>query len=253
MKKTMFASAALALALVHETLPAQEAEPEPVKVFVSTPRDSEWHTYRRAYTAARFFEAYTSTRPLIQAHMQIRPRQPDLSMEGLHVQLTGTTTTAEIPVDALGRAVLPMLKQAFEEDAVLRLNRQKGHYLFSGRYSIRERPDGGYTGVDLRAACDQLLDAQRASGYRWRLLGKECAGVKFVYRLSDSAPRIVHRDAAGIERPLPVTQGQPFESGTMAPYQVALYRFADWPLEGTVLAQTPPLAIGTLYDQALRS
>ena len=72
--------------------------------------------------------------------------------------------------------------------------------------------------------------------------------MKFVYRLSDPAPRIVHRDVAGIERPLPVSAGQPFESGTMMPYQVALYRFADWPVGGTVLAQTPPLAVGTLYD-----
>lgn len=244
MKKTMFAS--LVLVLAPASLRAQE--PEPAKVFVSAPRDSEWHSYRHAYKAARFFEAYTKTRPLIQAHMQIRPLKPDLPMDGLHIELTGSTTTAAIPVDALGRAVLPMLKQAFEEDAVLRLNRQKGHYAFSGRYSIRERADGIYSGADLRAACEQLLDAQRASGYRWRLLGKECVGVKFVYRLSDQAPHIVHRDAAGIERALPASPGVPFESGSVVPYQVALYRFADWPIGGTVLAQTPPLGIGTLYD-----
>ena len=149
---------------------------------------------------------------------------------------------------ALGRATLPMLKQAFDEDAVLRLNRRKGHYQFSGRYSIRTREDGVYPLAMLREACEQLISAQRASGYRLRLLGKDCAGVKFVYRLSDPAPRIVHRDAAGVERPLPVLTGQPFESATMGLYQVALYRFADWPLAGTVLAHTPPLGIGTLYE-----
>lgn len=247
MKKTKFASLVLALVLAPESIPAQEVAAEPAKVFISTPRDSEWHSYRHAYTAARFFEAYTKTRPLIQAHMQIRPLKPDLSMDGLRIELTGSTTTAVIPVDALGRAVLPMLKQAYEEDAVLRLNRQKGHYAFSGRYSIRERADGIYPGADLRAACEQLLDAQRASGYRWRLLGKECVGVKFVYRLSDPAPRVVHRDAAGIERLLPASTGLPFESGSVVPYQVVSYRFADWPIGGTVLAQTP-LGIGTLYD-----
>jgi hypothetical protein len=246
MKKAMFTGALLAASLAPAPLPAQEAEP--AKVFVSTQRDSEWHSYRHAYKASRFFEAYTETRPLIQAHMQIRPLKADLPMDGLHVQLTGTTTTAEIAVDALGRATLPMIKQAFNEDAVLRLNRQKGNYMFSGRYSIRERVDGVYAGTELRAACEQLLDAQRASGYRWRLLGKKCAGIKFVYRLSDPTPRIVHRDDAGVERPLAVAEGQPFESGTMGGFQVAEYRFADWPLSGTVLAQTLPLAVGTLYD-----
>lgn len=246
MKNVMYAGVLLALVLVPAALPAQEAEP--AKVYVSTPRDSEWHSYRRAYKAARFFEPYLGTRPLIQAHMQIRPLRPDLSMDGLHLELTGASTKIGIPVDPLGRAVLPMLRQAYDEDAVLRLNRQKGHYTFSGRYSIRERADGVYTSAHLRAACEQLLDAQRASGYRWRLLGRKCAGVKFVYRLADPAPRIVYRDTAGAERPLPVAAGQPFENETMGLYQVALYRFADWPREGTVLAQTPPLALGTLYD-----
>lgn len=248
MKTAMFAGVALTLALALPHAAPQAAEPKPAKVYVSTPRDSEWHSYRRAWKAARFFEPYLATRPLIQAHMQIRPLEPGLSMTSLHIRLTGATTTAEIPVDELGRAELPMIKQAFDEDAVLRLNRQKGHYMFNGRYSIRERADGVYSGAGLRAACEQLLGAQRASGYRWRLLGKDCAGVKFVYRLSDPAPRIVHRDAAGIERPLPLASGQPFENETMGLYQVALYRFADWPAEGTVLARSAPLGIGTLYD-----
>ncbi|KQQ96454.1 hypothetical protein [Massilia sp. Leaf139] len=247
MKTAMFAGALLALALpANGTEP--EPEPTPARVYVSTARDSEWHSYRRAWKAAHFFEAYTRTRPLIQAHMQIRPLQPDLPMEGLHIQLRGTTTAAEIPVDPLGRAELPLIKQAFEEDAVLRLNRHKGHYQFNGRYSIRERPDGVYAGADLRAACEQLLDAQRVSGYRWRLLGKRCAGVKFIYRLGDPAPRIVHRDAAGAERALPIASGQPFENATMGLYQVALYRFADWPAAGTVVAQSRPLGVGTLYE-----
>lgn len=248
MKKTILACLILTLVLAPGSVLAQEVAAEPAKVFISTPRDSEWHSYRRAYTAARFFEAYTRTRPLIQAHMQIRPLKPDLSMDGMRIELTGSTTSAVIPVDGLGRAVLPMLKQAYAEDAVLRLNRQKGHYAFSGRYSIRERADGIYTGADLRAACEQLLDAQRASGYRWRLLGKECVGVKFVYSLSDQAPHIVHRDAAGIERLLPVSKGMPFESGSVVQYRVALYRFADWHIGGTVLAQTRPLGITTLYE-----
>jgi len=249
----MFAGLALAVAalLVQARAapqPEQVPEPEPPKVFVNAARDSEWHSYRRAYQAARFFEPYLRTRPLIQAHMQIRPLRPDVPMEGLRVQIVGETTNVEIAVDEIGRAVLPMLKTAFDEDAVLRLNRQKGHYAFSGRYSIREKADGIYPSADLRAACAQLIDAQRVSGYRFRLLGKHCAGVKFVYRLSDGPPRVLHRDAAGTERLLPLSEGQPFENNTMGLYKVALYRFADWPADGVVFTETKPVALGTLYE-----
>lgn len=247
MRKTLLASALLALA---PALPAvtPAPEPEPAKVFVSAARDSEWHSYRHAYKAFRFFEPYLKNRPLIQAHMQIRPLRPDLPMDGLRIQLVGETTQVEIPVDAVGRAVLPMLKQAYEEDAVLRLNRQKGHYSFNGRYSIRERADGVYPGTELRAACEQLLSAQRESGYRLRLIGKKCAGIKFVYRLTETAPQVLRVDAAGIERALPLLDAQPFENNTMGLYKVALYRFADWPADGSIHTRSAPIAIGTLYE-----
>ncbi|QNB00908.1 hypothetical protein [Massilia sp. Se16.2.3] len=249
MRTTMYASTPLVLMLALTPMPSPAApEPEPVRVFVNAARDSEWHSYRHAYKAARFFEAYTRTRPLIQAHMQIRPLRPDLPLTGLRIELAGETTKIDIPVDDMGRAVLPMLKAAYDEDAVLRLNRQKGHYTFSGRYSIRERDDGVYRGADLRAACEQLLSAQRESGYRFRLLGKKCAGVKFVYKLADATPQVLHRDAAGAERLLPVVEAQPFENNTMGLYKVAVYRFADWPADGSVVTQTRALAIGTLYD-----
>lgn len=218
------------------------------RVMIPAQRDAEWHSYRHAYKAARFFAPYLKTRPLIQAHLQIRPNRPELPLEGLEVQLAGETVNMTLPVDAIGRLTLPMLKQAFDEDAVLRLNRQKGHYHFSGRYSIREREDGVYDGASLRAACEQLLSAQRESGYRLRLIGKKCAGVKFVYPASGPAPEVLHKDAAGALTPLPVERGHPFENRTMGDYQLAVYRFADWPAQGEVLARSKPLAVGTLYD-----
>ncbi|WP_028104994.1 hypothetical protein [Pseudoduganella violaceinigra] len=218
------------------------------RVVVPAARDAEWYSYRHAYKAARFFEPFLKTRPLIQAHMQIRPNSPDEPMDGLQVLLVGESVNVVIPVDALGRATLPMLKQAYDEDAVLRLNRQKGHYRFSGRYSIREREDGVYNAADLREACGQLLSAQRESGYRLRLIGKKCAGVKFVYALDDSTPTVLHSDAAGMRTPLAIHPGAPFEGPPMGKYRVAEYRFADWPEQGQVLTVSRPLAIGTLYE-----
>ena len=146
-------------------------------VQIVAPADAEWHSYRHAYKAASFFAPYVAKRPLIQAHLQIRPLAPDTPMDGLRIQLVGETTNIELAVDALGRATLPMLKQAFDEDAVLRLNRRKGHYQFSGRYSIRPRDDGVYPLAMLHEACEQLISAHSASGDRLRLLGKECKGI----------------------------------------------------------------------------
>jgi hypothetical protein len=236
---------AAALAPLALALPP---DPEIPRVTVTAERDAEWHSYRRAYSASAFFQPYLSTRPLIQAHMQIRPTTPDLPMDGLSVHLTGERTSIHLTADAIGRITVPMIKQAYDEDAVLRLNRRKGNYHFQGRYSIREREDGMYSAADLRAACEQLLSAQRESGYRMRLIGKKCAGVKFVYARTGPAPSVVFRNGAAPGRELPVQEGQAFESATMGVYKVALYRFSAWPAGGTVEARDRPIAIGTLYD-----
>ena len=47
---------------------------------------------------------------------------------------------------------------------------------------------------------------------------------------------------------LPLVDGQPFEGSTMGTYKIAIYRFADWPAAGQVIAARRPLAIGTVYD-----
>lgn len=225
---------------------AHAGEDIPV-VYVPAPADAEWHSYRHAYKAASFFAPYVATRPLIQAHLQIRPLAQDAPMEGLRIQLQGATTQLDIPVDALGRATLPMLKQAFDEDAVLRLNRRKGYYAFSGRYSIRTREDGRYSLALLREACEQLISAQRASGYRLRLLGKECKGIKFIFAPGDAAAGVELRHAGASQR-IAAQPGLPFENRSMGPYQVATVRLADWPAQAEAVPLPGLLGIGTLYE-----
>ena len=123
---TSFLSTAALLALVLSPLQAagQDGQP-PTSVEIVAKRDAEWASYRHAYKASANFERIMRSRPLIQAHMQIMPLREGLPLAGLRIELTGETVAQELAVDAIGRAVLPMLKQAFEEDAVLRLNRQK--------------------------------------------------------------------------------------------------------------------------------
>ncbi|MFZ6654994.1 hypothetical protein [Undibacterium sp. TJN19] len=217
------------------------------QVEISAIRDAEWGSYRRAYKASAYFETFIRTRPLIQAHLQLRPVK-DVSMEGLSLHLAGEKTSLDIAVDSIGRATIPMLKQAYAEDAVLRLNRPAGLFYFSGRYSIKEHEGGVYDANEMRSACEQLLSAQRESGYRIRLIGKKCAGIKYVYALMDNGVSVSFTDTQKQMHSLPVTDNLPFEDNSMGKYKVATYRFADWPQQGQIITLRKPLAIGTLYE-----
>lgn len=229
-------------------LPVACAAADLPQVTVTAQRDSEWVSYRHAYKSAAGIEQHLRTRPLIQAHMQIRPLQPGTSLAGLQLQLASESMSMTLPVDEIGRAQLPMLKKAYDEDAVLRLNRQKGLYRFSGRYSIRERADGVYPAALLREACEQMLSAQRASGSRLRLLGKKCVGVKFIYAPSDSAAEVQWRSADGKTEAIAMADAEPFESGALGMYRVAVFTFSARPASGEVITPKRPLAIGTVYE-----
>lgn len=225
------------------------AEPEPeARVIVMGERDAEWGSYRYAYKAGALFAAIVRSRPLIQAQMQVRPLDRNASLEGLTIQLAGARTSMMLPVDALGRVTVPLLKEPYQDDAVLRLNRSKGLYYFSGRFSVRERDDGVYQLADLRTACEQVLSGQREAGYRIRLIGKRCAGVRFVYPASEAVSPVTLQAAGASAAVLPLVEGQPFEGSGMGTYKIAIYRFADWPAAGQVTTGRKPMAISTVYE-----
>ena len=245
---TPFLPIAALLALVLSPLQAagQDGQP-PTSVEIVAKRDAEWASYRHAYKAAANFERIMRSRPLIQAHMQIMPLREGLPLAGMRIELTGETVAQELAVDAIGRAVLPMLKQAFDEDAVLRLNRQKGNFRFTGRYSIREKESGVYGAAELREACEQLIGAQRDSGNRLRLMGKQCAGVRLIYPPA-SVAGVTFRDATGKLDTLASADEAPFRDVPMGLYKVVNYRFDAWPAQGELVTAQRPLFIGTLYE-----
>ena len=240
-------STLLALA-VQTAFAAGQAGQPPTIVEIVAKRDAEWASYRRAYKGVSNIEALMRSRPLIQAHMQIVPRREGLSLEGLRLELTGETVTLAIPVDAIGRVTIPMLKQAFDEDAVLRLNRQKDNYRFTGRYSIREKDSGVYSAADLRAACEQMIGAQRDGGSRFRLMGKQCVGVRFIYPLASEGAALTLTDAAGKPAAIAAADAAPFDRAPMGMYKVVTYRFDAWPATGEIVTEQRPLMITTSYE-----
>ena len=248
MKTSQAFVAALLLATALAPGRGLTAEGDTQRVEVAGALDAEWASYRYAYEAASFVDKFLRKRPLIQAQMQLRPVDPATPVTGLKVRLVGKTTDVELDADDISLVTVPQLKQAYDEDAVLRLNRAKGLYKFSGRYTVKRREDGNYSVADLREACDEMISTQRESGYRLRLWGKKCVGVKFVYPAADAAAAVDFHAADDHVIPIAAVDGKPFEDDSMGMYKVVVLRFADWPKDGRVVTGAKPLAIGTLYE-----
>jgi hypothetical protein len=205
--------------------------------------DGDWLGYRDAYRAMVVFEKYGGAKNFIQNHLQVAPKDR-AGVDGLQLTLAGKSTRLNLPLDATGRAVFPLLKAAYDENAVLVLNRKAGQYQFRPRMSIVVRPDGEYDVADLRAACEQALgfarhvDASRRS---------KCGGVRFVFALaSGGTPVGVRR--GGAETALPVAAGAAFAGDAGAGFATVTYRFAGSAERAKVVTHQVPLAIAPLFD-----
>ncbi|CAN7635029.1 hypothetical protein LJR289_004770 [Pseudoduganella sp. LjRoot289] len=209
------------------------------------PLEGEWVNYRDAYRAMVVFEKYGKPKHFLQNHYQVSPRQGPASLDGLRLTLSGKSVQLELPLDAAGRTVLPLLKAAYDDNAVLALNRKLSGYVFRPRVSIVARADGVYEAADLRAACEQAQAYQRATDAAFR--GGRCIGVRFSFvRRSDAQLRV--RAGGQDGAPLPVAEGPAFADDAKADFSVVDYRFAASSAQGQVVSQHTPLAIAPLYD-----
>nr|WP_315483694.1 hypothetical protein [uncultured Undibacterium sp.] len=152
-------------------------------------KDAEWMSYRDAYKTMLWFEKYSKAKNLIQLQLQVVPTDKSLSIDQLKLHILGKTTHLDLPLDALGRASLPLLKAAYDDNAELVINQKEGQAAFRFRTSINLRADGIYELADLRAACEQTLGYQAyidPSAYR----GKRCIGVRFAFAKKDAAATV---------------------------------------------------------------
>jgi hypothetical protein len=206
--------------------------------------EGEWVSYRDAYRAMVVFEKYGKPKSFLQNHLQVMPREKGISVEGMRLSLNGKTTQLSLPLDATGRAVFPLLKSAYDDNAELVINRKVSQYVFRSRVSIVVRPDGVYELADLRAACEQLLAYQRQVEAQARSL--HCVGVRFAY--ARRAPDILvklRRD--GAEQVLSVVDGAPFQDDPNDNFQVVSVRIGEAD-RGQVVTQTAPLSIAALLE-----
>jgi len=207
-------------------------------------QDGEWVSYRDAYKAMVVFAKYGKPKNLLQMHYQLSPREAGTSLDGVSLSLNGGTVHLNLPLDATGRTSFPLLKAAYDENAVLALNRKASAFVFQPRLSIVLRPDGAYEASELRAACDQALQYQRFVNASFA--SHKCVGVRFVYQKKAEA-QVQLRDG-GRETLLPSADGPAFEGEAGAGFRTVTYRFSDWPERGQVVSPFLPLALAPVFD-----
>ncbi|MCG2585554.1 hypothetical protein [Massilia sp. TS11] len=207
--------------------------------------DEEWVSYRDAYRSMLWFEKYGKAKRFIQVHFQVAPRDKGASLDGLKLSLNSKAGSLNLPLDAAGRAVFPLSKAAYDENAALMLNQKVAAYRFRPRVSIQTRTDGVYELADLRAACEEVLNYQRYADPA-SVQGRKCVGVRLSYmRTVTVAPRL---KAGGRETALGVAEGAAFPDDLVENFRVANLRFAELPDKGQVLSPAMPLAIAALIE-----
>src|SRR6218665_2033994 len=107
-------------------------------------QEAGWVSYRDAYRSMVLFAKYGKAKGFLQNHYQVTPRDPGASLDGLRLTLSGKTTQLSLPLDATGRTTFPLLKAAYDENAMLVLNRKISQFSFQPRLSIIPRLDGVY-------------------------------------------------------------------------------------------------------------
>jgi hypothetical protein len=219
--------------------------PAGLAVAQSQPAAGEWVSYRDAYRAMVLFDKYGGAKNLLQNHLGVVPKEKGALGEGVQLVLSGKSVQANLPLDATGRGALPLLKAAYDENAVLAPNRRLGGFTIRPRVSIAAQADGAYEVAELRAACEQALGY---AGYvDPRARGRQCVGVRFVFAKKGVEASARLRRADGAEQALAVTRGPAFAGDLEDDFPVVNFRFGGAE-KAQVIAYNAPLAIVPVFE-----
>ena len=208
-------------------------------------RAGDWMSYRDAYRAMVVFEKYGGAKNFIRSHLQVAPRGKVSIDEPLQLHLSGKSVQINLPLDPTGRTVFPLLKAAYDENAVLVLSHRVGAYSVRPRVSIALRADSAYDVPELRAACEQALDFGRYVDPALR--SRACAGVRFVFAKKGGEAGARLRKDDGTEQALPVAVGVAFAGDVEGGFPTVTYRFGTGE-RAQVVTLNAPLAIVPLFE-----
>jgi hypothetical protein len=204
--------------------------------------EGEWVSYRDAYRAMVVFDKYGGAKNLISNELQVLPREQGAS-DALQLTLTGRNMHLSLPLDATGRTVFPLLKAAYDDNAVLAISQKDTQFALRPRVTINVRPNGIYDSAELRAACEQALGFARYVDASAR--SRQCVGVRFVFDKKSGSGLVGLRKADGSTNTLPVLDSQAFDAGN--PLPTVIYRF-NGDVHAQVLTTIAPLAIAPLFE-----
>jgi hypothetical protein len=148
-----------------------------------------WISYRDVYKEMLWFDKYGGPKHLIQSKLHILYKDTTSKFVKPNLSLIGKTVNLSLPLDAINRVTLPLIKTAYDENAELSLNSLPEQHInkvkFQSMISIHLRSDGIYEVGNLMLACDQ---AQQYQSYLRNKLGRKkvCLGVKIIYAEKDS-------------------------------------------------------------------
>ena len=213
-------------------------------IAVAQARADEWVSYRDAYRAMVVFDKYGGPKHLLHNQLQVRPRARGMLDDAASLLIKGRTLQTSLALDALGRTTLPLLKVAYDENAVLAPNRPLGGFTVRPRISLALRADGAYDTTELRAACEQALGFARHGDASAR--SQACVGVRLVFAKTSPAAGARLR-TGGADTVLPVTRAPAFAGDVDDDFPVVTYRFT--PSDAAQLVTyNAPLAIVPVFE-----
>jgi hypothetical protein len=204
--------------------------------------EGDWVSYRDAYRVMVVFEKYGGAKNLIQSELQVMSKDVPFDVPQ-QLTLNGRNTHLSLPLDATGRTVFPLLKAAYDDNAVLALGQKDAQFALRPRVTIQVRPDSTYEASELRAACEQALGF--AHYIKAPINGRQCVGVRFVFDRKAAGMLARVRKPDGGSGQLPVVESQVFDTGN--PLPTVTYRF-NGPERAQVLTSTAPLAIAPMFE-----
>lgn len=203
-------------------------------------------SYRDAYKSMLWFEKYGEKKNLIQNHLQVVFNENAPDFKNQHLILISKNTRISLPLDEMGRTVLPLLKSAYDENAELILDLpfepKSTQASFLSMISIKIRLDNNYDSANLLLACEQALKFQHFMGVE-AVNDKHCKGVYFIYSDSDKLASIKIKSANGEEKELSqsthflINQG---DTAKLKKVSVLLEKNSD---KARVMTKSAPLAI----------
>ena len=210
-------------------------------------KDGAWVSYRDSYRKMISFEKYGGPKQFLQNNIRVAIIDKKSSLDGVRLTLDGKKTHLNLPLDPVGRAVFPMLKTAYDENAELKVNRPETVVKFEYRVSISTRPDGVYEIADLRGACDQVLHYLRYQDFLNYSL-KQCVGVKFSYSKDQTDISLSVKLGEQAPTQLSISDGSVFADDNYNAFRVAVFKFFSKADKGRIISNDIPLAITALVE-----